>query len=349
MLEWVDLAVPNIVRAAVDVFACQARAPLEYAACNTGILRSMKHVRYACAAFAAATAALFAGCSRSPVAHPATPVAFVSILPHEYLATRVAGDRFQIHTLIGPGQSPHSYSPTPSQIAQLSEARVLFRAGIEFEETLVQRIAQIASGITIVDLREGIVLRAMEGGHEHDEQGEVGHDHGRHEDHQAGVPDPHVWMSPVLAARQAATIRDVLSQIDTAGAAVFSANYDSLAADLDSLHQRLTRSLAPHAGAKLFVFHPAFGYLADQYGLEQIAVETGGKEPSAQSLARLIELAHEYHPAAMFVQPQFSQKSARAVAAQMGCAVVPIDPLPRNYLQSMSETARAIEDALRDH
>ena len=100
-------------------------------------------------------------------------------------------------------------------------------------------------------------------------------------------------------------------------------------------------------GKPFFVFHPSFGYFADDYGLEQIAVETGGSEPSARQLARLIDQARSSDVRVIFVQPQFSRKSAETVAAEIGGAVIPIDPLARDYIENLEQMARAVEEGLR--
>ena len=100
-------------------------------------------------------------------------------------------------------------------------------------------------------------------------------------------------------------------------------------------------------GRSFFVFHPSFGYFADDYGLEQVAVETGGSEPSARQLARLIREARDAEVRVIFVQPQFSRKSAETIASEIGGAVVPIDPLARDYIENLERMARAVEEGLR--
>jgi len=104
--------------------------------------------------------------------------------------------------------------------------------------------------------------------------------------------------------------------------------------------------MAPFEGQDLFVFHPAFGYFADEYGLTLVAVEIGGKEPSARELARLIDTARQHQVHTIFVQPQFSPKSAQAIAEQIDGVVVPIDPLPQDYLAQMRAMGERIRHAL---
>ena len=300
------------------------------------------------------------GCTRNQ--RPVPRIAFTSILPQKDFVEHIAGNRFEVHALVGPGQSPHSYTPTPAQMARLSEAAVLFRTGVEFEEGILPRLRKSLPNLLIVDLRATIVLRdmtAQEAHHHHHRDDEdpfddedhkhANHDHARHPTHQHGHArgkDPHIWLSPRLVKIQAATIANTLAMLDEEARETYLNNQEKFVAQLDALHAELQQLLGPFKGKELFVFHPAFGYFADEYGLRQRAVETGGKEPGAQALARLLDAAALHRPGAIFVQPQYSEKSARVLAAQIGCAVVPINPLPERYLPEMRRMGEAIRASL---
>ena len=104
----------------------------------------------------------------------------------------------------------------------------------------------------------------------------------------------------------------------------------------------------PKNRRKLFVFHPAFGYFADSYGLKQTPLESQGKEPSAQQLAALIDKAKKEGVKVIFVEPQYSKKTAQTVATAIGGTLVTLDPLPRNYLDGIEDMARRIKKALSD-
>ncbi len=286
----------------------------------------------ACGALALASA----GCGRpAPVVSTRLPagaslLVFASIPPLEYFVQRVGGERVQAECLVAPGQEPHTYEPTPRQLAGLARARLFFLSGFPFESALVPRLRSTMPDLAIVDTREGIALRDMnEGG----AKGKAG-------------PDPHVWLAPLLAVRMARTIRDALVSADPAGAAVYQANYGRFAAELEEAHRELARALAPLAGRELLVYHPAFGYFAAEFGLKQVAVQMGGKEPTARELAALVRTARERGVRVVFVQPQFSQAGARAVAEAIGGAVVPLDDLPSDYLANLRDMSRKVQEAL---
>ena len=267
-------------------------------------------------------------------------VAFTSILPQRDFVRHIAGDRFEVHALVGSGQNPHSYTPTPDQMVQLSKASVFFRTGIEVEDGVLPKIEKSMPNIHIIDLRQGIELREMIENDHHDHE----HEEKDHHDHEG--KDPHIWLSPVLAKQMAITIKDALVKIDPDGQKVYEENVRVFTGELDSLDNYLRTILEPVKGTELFVFHPAFGYFTDAYGLIQKPVETGGKEPSARDLARLIDEAREHKPKVIFVQPQYAVKSAEALANQIGCAVVPINPLPEDYLKEMREMGKKVQEGL---
>ena len=187
--------------------------------------------------------------------------------------------------------------------------------------------------LPVVNTIEGITLREIE------QEGSSQHVHQGY--------DPHTWMSPMLVKVQAANIRDGLIKIDPEGRSVYEAGYRAFAEDLDALHMHIATVLAPVRGDRFFVYHPSFGYFADEFGLKQIPVETGGKSPSAKQLADVIDEAKRDGVKVIFVQPQFDSKSARTVANAIGGVVVTIDALARDYLTNMEDLARKIEKGLK--
>ncbi len=299
------------------------------------------------AAIASLAALMAAGCSGSEEKQQQR-VVFTTILPQKDFVQRVAADRFEVNALVGPGQSPHDFIVTPEQMVRLSQAEIFFRIGVEAEEGFLPRIIASNPGLKIADLREGVRMRDIEQPCEHD-----GHHHSHddnhrdkhHHYHNHGSKDPHIWLSPVTVKQIAMTIKNTLVEQDPEGEQIYARNLASFIDELDSLDTFLRRVFAPYKGRYLFVFHPAFGYFADEYGLKQMAIETGGKEPSARALTRLLDLAKEHNPGVIFVQPQYSEKSARAIAEQIGCAVVTINPLPENYIKEMRTMAEAIRES----
>jgi len=292
-----------------------------------------------------AAAAALAGCGTapsSPVPAAGKIQVFVSILPQVYFVERIGGAYVAASALVGPGQSPHTFEPTPMQMAKLSEARLFFAIGWPFEKQLVEKIKGASPDLRIVDTRQGIALRRM-----------TSAESAADEDHDVaaapgalGEPDPHFWLSPRLAKIMASTIARALAEIAPAHAAEFQKNLEDLDADLDRLDAALAKALAPLKGKDFFVYHPAFGYFADAYGLRQVPVEIEGKEPTARPLAALVARARAEGVKVIFVQPQFSAKSAEAIARTIGGAVVPMDDLAPDYIANLNDMAEKVRKAL---
>jgi len=253
---------------------------------------------------------------------------FVSILPQAYFVERVGGSHVEVEVLVGPGQSPATFELTPKQMAKLTQADAYFRIGLPFEKRLVGKIQTALSDLRVVDTRQGIQLRTME-----------------HEHHNDGS-DPHLWLDPMLVKVQAATVCEELCRLDPVNVDAYKKNLKAFKADLDEVDAKITQALEQLKGRKFYVFHPSYGYFGDAYGLTQVAVEVEGKEPSARRLAALIDQAKEDSVKVIFVQPQFSAKSAKAVAEAIGGVIVPIDPLARDYLKNLEDIAEKIARGL---
>ena len=268
---------------------------------------------------------------------PAAPIeVFVSILPQKYFVERVGGKHVAVSVMVGPGQSPETYEPTPNQLARLAKARVYFGIGVEFEEVWIRRIAAANPSMRISDMRRGIPARGLE------------RSEGTHAlPAQPGLADPHVWTSPPLVKILAANIRDTLSELDPAHRAAYDANYEAFAADLDRLDHDIRVLLENVSTRNLMVFHPAWGYFADTYGLNQIPIEAGGKEPGARALAQVIDIGRRERVKAIFVQAQFSRRAAETIAQAIGARVVVVDPLAEDYMNNLRQVARQFAEAMQ--
>jgi len=266
---------------------------------------------------------------------------FVSILPQKTFVEQIGGDRVEVHVMVEPGKSPATYSPTPKQVSELGGADVFFTIGVAFERGFLPMVQKNLEDLTIVDTSEGINKRMIEE-HDHDEDE---HDNDGH-DHDSEEPDPHTWMSPVLVRHQAGIIAETLASLDPDGADYYDNNLTAFQLELDELDKTIATALNPLEGETLFVYHPAFGYFADRYGLKQIAIETGGKEPSPGQLEEIISYAKEEGVRVIFVQPEFPADSAAAVAKAIEGAVVTVTPLAEDYFNNLKGMSAAISEYL---
>jgi len=273
---------------------------------------------------------------------------FVSIPPQKWLSDKIGGKLVTTHVLVEKGQDPHTYEPTPRQIAALSQAKLYFTLDLEFEEQIVPRLAKTVPTLHIIDTADTIAKIAMtEDAHDESEHDEHAHAHAGEKRHHHAELDPHVWLSPPNLKILAATMAKAMVAEDPANAAIYEKNLLAVSAALDQLHEQISQDLAPYRGMTFYVFHPAFGYFAQAYHLRQEAIETGGKSPSPKQLAALIAQAQSSKARIIFVQPQFDPKSAQTVAQAIHGEVVPLDPLAENVPMNLQTMADKIKAALQ--
>jgi zinc transport system substrate-binding protein len=274
----------------------------------------------------------------------AKPLVAVSILPQSWFVSQIGGDKVQAVVLVGPGQNPHSYDPTPKQMNSLAGAGAWILSGSEFEISLRPKIANLFNQLRIVDGVAGVTFRSLEKGDE------ALHHLDYDDPHPVeGIErDVHTWLGLEPAKIMALHIWETLTAIDGENAAFYTQNYKNLVNDIDAEFDALKKELAPLRGKSVFVYHPSFGYFLDEFGITQEAVELGGKEPGPRQLAALIEKAKNEKAAAIFVQAQFPVNAAATVAAAAGAELVSLDPLSPDWLANIRVMGEALKKAAAD-
>ena len=270
------------------------------------------------------------------------PVA-VSIPPQAHFVEAIGGDHVDVQVMVPANAEPVTYEPTPRQMSALSRAELYFSIGVPFEQAWLPRFRGANPKMTVIDTTSGIQRRAMASDH----------DHGGHADHDEPTPasgglDPHVWLSPALVRVQAETIRDALIAADPGHAGDYHRGFRQFAEQIHRLDQGILDALAgiDPSARRFLVFHPAFGYFAASYGLEQMAIEVEGKEPGPRELARIIGEARSHGIRVIFIEPQFAQGAARTIAREIGGEVVTLDPLARDWPTGMQAIAETLAAAL---
>jgi len=290
-----------------------------------------------------------AGCGGSTPSEPggAVPVV-VSIQPQKWLVEQIGGEHVEVIVLLAPGDDPHTYQPTDAQISRVMQASVYFRVGVPFENGPWFRAIAGSEKLEVIDTRQGIRLREVEADvHAHGPPpDEHAGDHGNHHDHAAR--DPHIWTSPRLLKIQAQTVAATLCELAPEHSDAFRRNVAALESRLDELDARIRKKLVGCQGRAMFVFHPAWGYFADEYGLRQVAVELEGKEPTDRELTELQQLARREGVRVIFVQPQISGQSAEAIARAVGARVEVLDPLAEDLPAELLRAAEVLAGSYRE-
>ena len=267
---------------------------------------------------------------------------FVSIPPQKYFLQQIGAQRVDVQVMVQPGASPATYEPKPRQMAAISRARIYFAIGVPFEKTWLKKIAAANPDLQVVHTDHGISKIPMA-------TNQVESDHHSEKDHHDhhGQLDPHIWLSPKLVMTQARTILKALIEIDPEHRAVYEANTKRFVSKLADLDTDLKKKFADKQGLQFMVFHPSWGYFARSYGLQQVPVEIEGKNPKPAQLKTLIEHAKKKKINIIFVQPQFSSRSAERVAKEIGGQVIFADPLASDWSGNLREVAAKFKTALR--
>jgi len=269
---------------------------------------------------------LLVGCSSKrtqPNADAAVVVA-VSIAPLATLVDRLVGDAVELLVMIPAGASPATHEPSMRQMQLLSKASVYVKVGhpaFAFEYSWLGRLLAHNSSMIIVDAARQA---------------------------QADVDDPHLWTSPQVMRNVAQSIAVTLQSVLPEQSDAISSNLQQLLAEIDALDQQIREILANDVGKSFYVFHPAWGWFAENYGLQQVSIEqhgAHGTEPSPEELAQVVEQARKDKVSVIFVQSQFSSRSAQLIADEVGARVVAIDPLAADWLANMRRVAIALHEA----
>ena len=259
---------------------------------------------------------------------------FVSIAPQQHFVEQVGGDRVAVSVMVGPGQSPELYEPTPRQMARLAGADLYFSIGMPFESSWLPEIRKNNPALKIVACCAELARLA---GHQHH-----GHEHGGHDSEHGNSMDPHVWTDPNNVMVIAGLIEAALASHDKANAEAYRQAARAFNKQLQALDRLIAEKTAALKNRQLIVAHPSWGYFAERYGLSQISIEQDGKEIQGRSLAELIKFARQRNIRAVFTQPQFNDRAARVIAAEIGAKVIELDPLTADYIEDM----RAMTDRI---
>ncbi|MDR1397329.1 MAG: zinc ABC transporter substrate-binding protein [Desulfarculales bacterium] len=259
------------------------------------------------------------------------PSLLVSIPPMACLLEQVAGDDYEVKVLIPPGSSPHTFELTPRRMAGLSQCRAFFSLDMPLERRLGDMLRSLNPDLPVINLNRGVRLRYYQEGEED-----------RHEGEETGgeqEPDPHTWLNPLNAIIQAEIMAESLSALEPSRGEYYRENLNRLSRTLRELDEALESALAPFAGMSFLAYHPAFGYLAERYGLTQMAVEQDGKEPGPRRLAATLERARDIKVKIIFIQPSLPQRQAQALARELGAQTVSLDPLAKDYILNLKQIA----------
>lgn len=254
------------------------------------------------------------------------PLIAVTIVPQESFLRAIAGDLVEILTIVPPGYSTETYEPSPQDVARLSEADLYFAIGVPVETGQMMSAAQ---GLERVDLH-ALVSKI--------------YPDLTFEDHHR---DPHIWLSPKRVMVMVEEMVEHLVRLDPSHEKTYRANGEAYLQELSLLDQELEANLSSLENKTFMVYHPAFAYFADDYGLTMFALEEHGKEATPQHLAQMVDLARGAGVRVIFYQEEMDSSQSQAFANEIGGRTAQLTPLSGDYINSMRAMGEAISEANR--
>ena len=257
------------------------------------------------------------------------PTLTVTIEPLRYFTEAIAGDKFQVVSIVPKGANPEIYDPTPQQLVELARSKAYLRIGhIGFEQAWAERLQANTPKLPFYDMSQGVDL--IHEIHPH------AHTHGNID----GV-EPHIWNSVSNARIISSNICKALSEIDPDNQTYYQTRLDSLQQVINRTEREM-QSYLTNADYCFLIYHPALSYFARDYSLQQISIEEGGKEPSPSHLQELMKTCKQKQVRVVFVQQEFDQRNAEVIAQELGLKIVPIHPLSYDWNKEMIHIAKSL-------
>jgi zinc transport system substrate-binding protein len=269
----------------------------------------------------------------------------VTIVPQSEMVEYIGGEYVDVTIMVPPGESPHSFEPTPEQMKKVAEATAYFKvgSGVEFEVVHMDTILEQNSDLKVFDCSDSITVISFDEHYgmeeHHEEEEEHDHEEGDEHEHDHEGTDPHIWTSPVNFKKMAEVVYNGLVEIDPDHQEEYYTNYQKYLSKLDNLNTNVSNLLQPYGGKSFMVYHPAWGYFGDTYNLKMIAIEDEGKQPGPAGIDAIISQAREENITVIFVAPQFDTSSAETIASEIGGNVVFANPLMSNYEETITKLA----------
>lgn len=260
------------------------------------------------------------------------PVVTVSILPIKTFVEEIAGNDFEINVLLQPGSSPADFTLVPSQLKNIDRSEIWFRIGyIGFEYSWKDKIEQANRNMKVVNLSEGLELIT-------DEYLPSG------EKSSTGGINPHTWLSPTLVKQMAGRITEELSGLNPEKKSEYQDNLARFVQKINELDGEIRTALKDFEGRQIILFHPSLSYFAREYGLVQYSLEPGGKEPTPQRMAALVDFAREENIRAIYIQSDFDREQARVFAEEIDGEVVQMWPLNPAWFDNLKEITKLLTE-----
>jgi zinc transport system substrate-binding protein len=264
----------------------------------------------------------------APQAGKEKKILSVSLEPQKYFLETIAGDKFQINSVITSGSNPESFDPAPAQMLALSKSSIYFKIGhLNFENVWLNKLKENNSSLNVVDCSEGIHAIL-------DNPADINSCH-------IGI-DPHIWSSPQMALVLVKNMYEAIISLDPENEAFYGQNMQALLNEFAATDSIIKSYLADAPSKSFFIYHSALGYFAGEYGLTQYCIEQDGKAPTPAQLRQSIDIARQNNVQVVFIQTEYDRKNAETLANEIGAKVVAIDLLSYQWSAELIKIAKSL-------
>ncbi len=274
---------------------------------------------------------LLSGCSKEK--EPRSEV-LVSIPPYLYFVEALGGGQIQAISLVPSGANPHLYEATPKQVQKAKEAKVWIRLSESFEKKIATSLQEQNKELIVVNLADNPNMSYL-----YESSCNCGH---HHHHHGAESKDLHIWLSLRLAKVQAEAIANALIEAFPEKKELIQENLVALQKRFSETDRVFTEKLLPYKGQAILVSHPAFGYFCRDYHLQQISIESEGKDPLPKQLDSILALAKSTSVRTVLTQAQYNNRGAELIAMQLNLPIHEVDPYSSDYIDNLEHIVHYI-------
>lgn len=246
---------------------------------------------------------------------------YTTVYPLSYFTERIGGDYVNVSSIYPPGANEHTFEPTQQDMMQLADSDLFFYIGLGLEGFVENaKKTLVNENVKLVAVADSVSDEKLHATTEHEEDHEHAHEEESHDGHNHGDIDPHIWLSPTISQDLALSIKNELVAALPEQEKTFNDNYNKLISELESLDQDFDKMASEAATKTFFISHASFGYIAQTYGLEQVAIAglNSQSEPSQKELTQIVEQAQELNIKYILFEQNVSSKLATVIQNEVG-------------------------------
>ena len=260
----------------------------------------------------------------------ARPTIVVTVAPQAAFVQELAGELVNVVTVLPPGANHETFSLPPQDMERIGAANLYLAMGLPPERAgILPKVAELNRNLRIIDVQNEVAKTYPPRYFAPDDQ------------------DPHIWLSPTRAIAMVQLTARELASLDPTNRDTYVNNAQRLMSRIEAADREIREALKPMANRTFIVYHPAFGYFAEDYNLNMVALEEEGKEADPRRMREIIDMAREKGIKIIFYQEDIDGRQSRTFAEELGGRAEKVSPMATDYVENLQRMARAFADGLK--